>query len=162
MKKLNQKGFTHHLVMFVILAVVLGAMGFAGYRVWQNKNIDAKAAGWTRIPNKAGGLNPPTFTGCKSARPVKRVDGKTYHTVRIKGKRPRNNITSFTASEKESPGYGNVLSYKNSYSWVSKSSTVTLTASTASYLIIQYWTTANNYPVDYNLGTMKFGQLTTC
>jgi len=46
MKKLNQKGFTHHLVMFVILAVVLGAMGFAGYRVWQNKNIDARAANW--------------------------------------------------------------------------------------------------------------------
>jgi len=55
MKKLNQKGFTHHLVMFVILAVVLGAMGFAGYRVWQNKNIDAEAYTYATVA-KGGGV----------------------------------------------------------------------------------------------------------
>jgi len=60
MKKLNQKGFTHHLVMFVILAVVLGAMGFAGYRVWQNRNIDAQAASWKQVKvlsSTGGGVN---------------------------------------------------------------------------------------------------------
>ena len=43
MKKLSSKGFTSHLGMLVILALVLGAMGFAGYRVWQRRNINAQA-----------------------------------------------------------------------------------------------------------------------
>ena len=49
MKKINQKGFAHHLLIFGLLALVVGAAGFAGYRVWKNKNIDAQAAGWTSL-----------------------------------------------------------------------------------------------------------------
>lgn len=43
MKKLNQKGFTHHLLIFGLLALVVGAAGFAGWRIYKNKNIDAQA-----------------------------------------------------------------------------------------------------------------------
>lgn len=64
MKKLNQKGFTHHVVMFAILALVLGAMGFAGYRVWQNKNIDAKADNYSEIGSWRTGA---TLRACKVA-----------------------------------------------------------------------------------------------
>ena len=68
MKKLNSRGFTHHLTMLVILAVVLGAMGFAGYRVYQRRNIDAQAATWRTLgtytnynPTKAYTTNGLSF-----------------------------------------------------------------------------------------------------
>ena len=59
MKKLNQKGFAHHLLIFALLALVVGAAGFAGWRVWSNKNIDAQAAGYTIL----GELKNVNFSG---------------------------------------------------------------------------------------------------
>jgi len=48
MKKLNQKGFTHHLLIVGVAVVVAAAVGFAGFRVYQKKNGDsAKAASRT-------------------------------------------------------------------------------------------------------------------
>ncbi len=44
MKKLNQKGFSHHLLIFALLALVVGAAGFAGWRIYKNKSFDAQAA----------------------------------------------------------------------------------------------------------------------
>jgi hypothetical protein len=49
MKKLNSKGFTHHLLIFVLLALVVGAAGFAGYRIYSNKKLDAQAERWTTL-----------------------------------------------------------------------------------------------------------------
>ena len=70
MKKLNQKGFTHHLLIFAILALVVGAAGFAGWRIYKNKNIDAQAYNWTRIayiPFGSGNRSAVSVFACKSA-----------------------------------------------------------------------------------------------
>lgn len=40
--KLNQKGVGHHLMMFFLVVLVIGATGFAGYRVYQTR-FGAKA-----------------------------------------------------------------------------------------------------------------------
>ncbi len=50
MKKLqnNQAGIVHHIGLFLIVVVVLGAVGFAGMRVLQARQ-SAKAATWDQI-----------------------------------------------------------------------------------------------------------------
>lgn len=50
MKKINnnQQGIVHHIGIFILVLVVFGALGFAGFRVWQNREA-AKAATWDQI-----------------------------------------------------------------------------------------------------------------
>lgn len=45
MKKRNQGGFTHHLVLIAVAVLVVGAVGFAAWRVRKN-NIDAQASNY--------------------------------------------------------------------------------------------------------------------
>jgi hypothetical protein len=46
--KKDQRGITHNLMLAGIAVLVLGAIGFAGFRVYKSKNdISAKAAGYT-------------------------------------------------------------------------------------------------------------------
>jgi hypothetical protein len=62
----DQRGIAHHLLLVVIAVLVVGAIGFAGYRVIKGRDIDAKAAGYTYL----GAVNPESkgkvsFYGCK-------------------------------------------------------------------------------------------------
>lgn len=51
----NQKGFTHHIMLAGVALVVLGALGFAGFRVYKSKNdISAKAAGFQTLKTYLG------------------------------------------------------------------------------------------------------------
>ena len=51
MKTRDQKGFTHNVVLAALSVLVLGAIGFAGVRVYQNSSSSASAAGWTQLVN---------------------------------------------------------------------------------------------------------------
>ncbi len=51
MKTKNQKGFTHNIILAGLSVLVLGAIGFAGVRVYQNSSSSASAAGWTPLVN---------------------------------------------------------------------------------------------------------------
>jgi len=59
----NQDGVIHHLMLIVLAVVVTGLVGFAGYRVWQNRNIDAQAASWRTITNYKGPTTISTQRG---------------------------------------------------------------------------------------------------
>lgn len=50
MKKINhnQSGIVHHIGLFIVLVLVAGIVGFAGMRVWQQRQ-SAKAASWDQI-----------------------------------------------------------------------------------------------------------------
>lgn len=52
MIKFNQKGFTHLVIIAIV--VVVGVVGFAGYKVYQNRQVSAKAAGWTTRKSQKG------------------------------------------------------------------------------------------------------------
>ena len=43
MKKLDQKGIAHHLLLAVLALLVVGGTAFAGWRVYKNKSTSAKA-----------------------------------------------------------------------------------------------------------------------
>ena len=58
MKKINQKGFAHHLLIFGLLALVVGAAGYAGWRIYSAKKLDAKAAGWTKLMDESTNYEP--------------------------------------------------------------------------------------------------------
>lgn len=50
MKKLNQQGFTHHLLILGIAVVVVAAIGFTGWKVYQKNNgSSAKADTWRQV-----------------------------------------------------------------------------------------------------------------
>lgn len=80
MKKLNQKGFTHHLLIFGLLALVVGAAGFAGYRIWKNKNIDAQAENGTLLLS-TGPVNETL--SIKACRGGQVATGKYWVTYRV-------------------------------------------------------------------------------
>jgi len=64
MKKLNQKGIAHHLLIVGIAVLVVSAVGFAGFRVYKSKNSDsAKAAGYAQV--LYGGSDYPSVYACK-------------------------------------------------------------------------------------------------
>lgn len=53
--KKDQRGITHNLMLAGIAVLVLGAVGFAGFRVYKSNNdINAKAAGWTTVASSGG------------------------------------------------------------------------------------------------------------
>jgi hypothetical protein len=63
MNKQNQQGVIHHLTLIVMGIAVLGAISFAGFRVWQNKS-NAAAAGEANIRNLisvSAGRNPYAY-----------------------------------------------------------------------------------------------------
>lgn len=63
MKKLNQKGFTNHLLLLGIIAVVVGVVSFGGYRVYKSRQIDAKALAPTPILGSSlSGINACRFS----------------------------------------------------------------------------------------------------
>lgn len=46
----NQKGIAHHLLLAGVAVLVLGAVGFAGMKVYKSKSdVNAKAAGWGTV-----------------------------------------------------------------------------------------------------------------
>ena len=43
MKGINQKGFGHHLLIIIVAVLAVGAAGFAGWKIYSAKKLDAKA-----------------------------------------------------------------------------------------------------------------------
>ena len=53
--KTNQRGFTHNVALMVLGVFVFATVGFAGFRVYQNKNSDsASAANYRPLYNVSG------------------------------------------------------------------------------------------------------------
>lgn len=80
MKKLNNKGIGHHLLLLAV--AVMAVVGASGYFVWQrqqNSNIDAKAAGYT-YQVVTGANMGDAFTGStvKFKACSQLLKGKTY------------------------------------------------------------------------------------
>lgn len=67
--------------MFAILALVLGAMGFAGYRVWQNSDKNAQAAGYGSGQGTNRGI---AFYACKTALPLGKFNVTNTAVVKTK------------------------------------------------------------------------------
>lgn len=68
MKKLNQQGIAHHLLIIFLAVVIVAAVGFAGYKVLNNKKgTEAKAYSWTTVNE---GTTPPyaKIQACKFSR----------------------------------------------------------------------------------------------
>lgn len=64
----NQKGIAHHLLLVVTAVFVLGAVGFAGFKVYKSKNdVNAKAAGWTSMGIGGGSEGIISISGCKQS-----------------------------------------------------------------------------------------------
>lgn len=55
MKKANENGIVHHLVLIILLVLVAGGVGFAGWRVYQNKKMVASAATYLAVARTNGG-----------------------------------------------------------------------------------------------------------
>ncbi len=72
--KKDQRGITHHLMLVGLAVVVLGAIGFAGFRTYKINDTKAKAAGWLTI--KTGYVSGKYYAikACKSSN----VAGKVY------------------------------------------------------------------------------------
>lgn len=85
MRKLDQSGVIHHLAVILFGLVIAAAVGFVGYRVWQqNQDIEAQAAGWTTIVG--GSPQHPVLKACKTSSAVrlfasspKGYSGTTYY-----------------------------------------------------------------------------------
>lgn len=70
--KKDQRGITHNLMLTGIAVLVLGAIGFAGFRVYKSKNdISAKAAGWGTYISSSSGW---TMSACRNGSSI----GKFY------------------------------------------------------------------------------------
>jgi hypothetical protein len=54
MNKQNQQGVIHHLTLIVMGIAVLGAISFAGFRVWQNKSDAAAGSGLAELIRISG------------------------------------------------------------------------------------------------------------
>ncbi|NBU33152.1 hypothetical protein EB118_01415 [bacterium] len=82
MKK-NQDGIVHHLALLLVGVVVLSAIGFAGYRVYNNKNsVKAKAAGYPLVGEYKGKNTNVRVKACRpSAYDIK--DNKRYYQVKF-------------------------------------------------------------------------------
>lgn len=52
MKGINQKGFGHHLMIAGVAVFVVAAGGFAGWRVYQSRQINARAANYLLASTK--------------------------------------------------------------------------------------------------------------
>jgi hypothetical protein len=74
MKKLNQKGFSHHLMIVGAAVLVVAAVGFAGWRVYQGRSVEANAAGFGSSIGSDRGV---AFYACKS------TVTKGGHSIRI-------------------------------------------------------------------------------
>ena len=46
MKGINQKGFGHHILIIIVAVLAVGAVGFAGWRIYSAKKLDAQAASY--------------------------------------------------------------------------------------------------------------------
>jgi len=80
----QQEGVVHHLGLIILLLAVLGAMGFAGWRVWQAKET-AKAENWDQVSYYF--MNPGEFRvyGCKVDDQMAKVFIKndSNHTLKV-------------------------------------------------------------------------------
>lgn len=55
-KKKDQRGIAHHLILIGLGVVVAGAIGFAGFRIYKSKNdINAKAASYPLLMSTNNG-----------------------------------------------------------------------------------------------------------
>jgi hypothetical protein len=57
MKKINQQGIAHHLLIVGLAVLVVGAVGFAGFRVYKSKTEKARAGSYKQVisENAKGG-----------------------------------------------------------------------------------------------------------
>jgi len=64
----DQRGITNHLVITAIAVFVLSVIGFAGYRIQNNNDVKAKAAGsgYTYIVGDLKYPNHPSLQACKT------------------------------------------------------------------------------------------------
>jgi hypothetical protein len=49
MKKLDQSGIAHHLLMVGVVVSVLAVVGFAGYRIYKANTPGAEAYAWSKV-----------------------------------------------------------------------------------------------------------------
>ena len=63
MKGINQKGFGHHLLIIIVAVLAVGAVGFAGWRIYSAKKLDAQAASWSTIGSWRSDV---TLRACKT------------------------------------------------------------------------------------------------
>lgn len=65
MKKLNQQGIAHHLLIIFLAVAIVAAVGFAGYKVFNNKKgTEAKAYSWTLLASPNGPTGTFAVYGC--------------------------------------------------------------------------------------------------
>lgn len=66
MKKLNQKGFSHHLMLAGAAVLVVAAVGFAGWRIFVAGGVEANAASykWTDLSTRKTGCASTGATVC--------------------------------------------------------------------------------------------------
>lgn len=68
----NQSGVIHHLLIIGLAILVIVGAGFAGYRVWKNKGIDAHAENYKyQTILAADGVNQFMVYACTNINPVK-------------------------------------------------------------------------------------------
>jgi len=79
--KKDQRGITHNLLLAGIAVLVLGAIGFAGFRVYKTKNdISAQAAGWTVVGTQVSDNATMVTRACKV---LTNTDGRSTYSVRV-------------------------------------------------------------------------------
>lgn len=54
----NQHGMFHHISLFILLVIVMGTIGFVGFKTWQKNNIDAKAENKSSFNHYYSNCNP--------------------------------------------------------------------------------------------------------
>jgi hypothetical protein len=146
MKKLNNKGIGHNLLVLVV--AVMAVVGSAGYFVWQrqqNNDIDAKAAGYTYGSNGASlGYGARLQRG-----PV------SYKACATKLKRGGYQINMYFRTDFSGPGKGQIIvngTVVHSFTAAAKSTT--LSSKTLNSVSTLEFT--GEYYSDYKNGVMRF------
>jgi hypothetical protein len=147
--KLNQKGIAHHLLLIVLAVLVVGAIGFAGYRIYSNKKLDAQAAGWKTVWSND---KLWAVTICSWGNSDYRFYVRNYSPKTLKILTPkvidRNNLIEsqydFTVAPRTKKGGYRISATRNA-SWYGANG--------------KNWFTFNNYASSYSLVEVRASQL---
>ena len=175
MKKINQNGFTHQLLIVGILVLVVGAACFVGYRTWKNKGIGAQAAGWTPIGSQTGTSGNANFTfivyACIQKLPYSSSTGGQRIMIRVLNTSAykitvKSQIQRYGgAASPVSLMHTQIINPRGSGSLGTWGNTFTLTTSTPSKDDKYIWTSITSIPADinrqFNTG-YPLGRIVTC